>query len=94
MVRSVRVELNSAGVEDLLNAPGVVADLTRRMEAVADRARSTAPVETGTYRNSIHVEQAQHGDRDVVRVIADVNYATTVEANTGNLARALDAAGG
>lgn len=89
-----KVRLNSPGVEDLLTAAGVRADLTRRMERVAEHAQSTAPVgETGNYRDSIRVEQ-DTTDRAVVRVRAAVPYALAVEAHTGNLARALAAAGG
>jgi hypothetical protein len=88
-----RVELNSPGVRALLNDDGVRADLTRRMESVLGAAVSGAPVESGAYRDSIHIEQATT-DRAVVRVAAGTDHALTVEARTGNLSRALDAAGG
>jgi hypothetical protein len=53
--------------------------------------QGSAPVASGAYRDSLHIE-TDHTDRMVKRVVADVDYALVVEANTGNLARALDAA--
>lgn len=88
-----RVELNSAGVRELLNDSGVRAELERRAERVAAAARATAPVATGAYRDSIHVTTGRT-DRAEARVVAPVPHAMLVEAKTGNLARSLDAAGG
>lgn len=88
-----KVKLKSAGVKALLNDPGVRAELTRRAGPVLSAARASAPVESGAYRDSIHIEQGTT-DRAVVRVVASVPYAMTVEASTGNMARSLDAAGG
>lgn len=90
---SIRIELNSPGVRALLNDDGVRAELTRRMEPVLGAARGGAPTETGDYRDSIHMEQATT-DRAAVRVVADSDHALAVESRTGNLSRALDAAGG
>lgn len=67
---------------------GVEALLEEEAQQVADRAISGAPVKSGAYQNSIHVETVQT-DRMVKRVVADVPYAMVVEANTGNMARAL-----
>lgn len=87
-----KVTLSSAGVSALLNDPGVRAELTRLAQAVLAAAKAGAPVATGAYRDSIHIEQGTT-DRAVVRVVASVPYALYVEAKTGNMARALDAAG-
>lgn len=89
---ATRVRLYHDGMEELLKSAGVRADLTGRAERVASAARASAPVESGAYRDSIHVE-ADTTDRAAARVVAGVSYAMVVEANTGNLARALDAAG-
>jgi hypothetical protein len=67
---------------------GVEAELEEEAQQRADRAIAGAPVDSGAYQNSIHVE-TDHTDRMVKRVIADVPYAMVVEANTGNLGRAL-----
>lgn len=71
------------GVEAMLDAPA---------ERALSAAQASAPVESGAYRDSLRVE-TDHTDRMVKRVVSDVDYALVVEANTGNLARALDSAG-
>ena len=38
----VRVKLNLSGVKEVLNNPGVVADITRRAEAIATQASANA----------------------------------------------------
>ena len=88
-----KVVLDHAGMKALLNDLGVRADLTSRMGPVLAAAQAGAPVESGDYKASIHLVQATT-DRAVVRVVADVSYAMSVEASTGNLARALDGSGG
>jgi len=87
-----RVRLNRAGMRELLRSDGVRHELTRRMDGVESAAKASAPVDSGAYRDSIHVEQ-DTTDRAVVRVVADADHALVVESKTGNLARALDAAG-
>lgn len=89
----VNVRLNSPGVAKVLNDNGVrgfLQSLARRVEQVA---KANAPVDTGAYRDSIHIENATT-DRAVVRVVADDEKAMLVESRTGNLARAVDAIGG
>jgi predicted HAD superfamily Cof-like phosphohydrolase len=91
MATSVRFKLNHAGMQQLLQSGGI-ADMHRRAEAVASAARSSAPVEEGDYRDSIHVEDVVT-DRAVSRVVAGVEYSPAVEADHGTLARALGSAG-
>lgn len=86
------VRLNSAGMRELLNAPGVQDDLERRGQNVLAAATASALVDTGAYRDGLTVWTA-HTDRAVVRVGSTARHAPLVEAMTGNLARALDAAG-
>ena len=87
-----KVKLNSGGMKALLNDPGVRADLTRRAGLVEAAAKASAPVTSGAYRDSIQIIQATT-DRAVVRVGASVPYAANIEAGSGNLSRALGAAG-
>ncbi len=93
MATTSRLVLNHSEVQSYLDGGHGVDDL---LESAAERAlsaaQSSAPVASGAYRDSLHLE-TDHTDRMVVRVISDVDYAMVVEANTGNLARALDAAG-
>lgn len=91
--RGVEIKINGRGVKELLNSPEVRDDLLERGLNVESAARESAPYDTGEYADSIHVEQVTT-DRAVVRVVADAPHAWVVEANTGNLAKALDAAGG
>lgn len=90
---AVQVRLISAGVRELLNDAGVRADLTRRMGRVLSAAKEGAAVESGAHRDSMRLEQGTT-DRAVVRVVADTDHSLLVEARTGNMARALDSAGG
>ena len=84
-----RIKLNSAGIQSYLDGGGGVdAMLQAEAETRAERARANAPVASGAYRDSIHVE-TDHTDRMVKRVVADVPYAMVVEANTGTMARSL-----
>lgn len=93
MARS-RLTLNHRTVQQYLDGDhGVEAMLTRRGERALATARANAPVVSGDYRNGLHLE-VTHTDRMVVRVVSDVDYTLAVEADTGNLARALDSAGG
>ncbi len=85
-----RIVPNLKGIAELSQDPAVLDDLERRMQRVEQEAKSSAPVATGAYQASIHTER----DADGVRVVADVPYALFVEADTGNLSRSLDAAGG
>jgi hypothetical protein len=88
MARSVK--MNYKGVGEVLNSAGVRADLTARAERVLSAAQSSAPVVSGGYRDGLELMQ-DTTDRAVVRVVATAPYGYVVEANTGNLARALDA---
>lgn len=85
--RDGKVTLNHAGVAKLLDD---IADSECRpaAEAGAARARSSAPVASGAYRDSIRV-WSETTDRKVWRYGSDLDYAFAVEANHGNLARSL-----
>ena len=86
-----KVKLNSAGVQSLLNDPGVRAVLASHADSVEAAAIASAPVDTGNYKASIRRVSATT-DRAVERVIATSPHAHLVEARTGNLARAMGAA--
>lgn len=94
MSQRVKVVLNHAGMNDLLHDPGVVAMLMQRMGAALAAAQSSAPVETGHYRDELYLLDNPGPSRARVQLVSGAAYGTEVEAHTGNLARALDAAGG
>lgn len=86
-----KIKLNGRGIEELLNSSETRDLLTERAESVLSAAVSNAPVASGEYQSSLHIEQ-DTTDRAVVRVVSDAPHARVVEANTGNLSRALDSA--
>ena len=77
-----------SGVKEILNSSATRSVLEGPAEDTAARMRSNAPVVSGTLAASIHVED-DTTDRAVKRVVADVDYAMVVEANTGFAARSL-----
>lgn len=84
-----KVKLNGRGVQEYLDGKhGIEALLQDEAEERLERAKASAPVVTGSYRDSIHIE-TDHTDRMVKRVVADAPHALVVEANTGNMARSL-----
>ena len=89
-----KVVPNPKGIAELARSEGVKAELERRMEAALAQAKANAPVLTGTYRDSLHIETEETADGVQVRMGSDVEYAMVIEARTGNVNRSLDAAGG
>lgn len=87
-MRLVKFVEHDAGYKEMVKSGGVRRDLTNHADRVLAAAQASAPVATGAYRASLHIEQ-DTTDRAVVRVVASVPYAAAVEADTGNLARAV-----
>ena len=86
---STRVKLNHAGMRELLSGAGTRAILTAEAERILAAAKASAPVDSGEYRDGLHIVQETHGDRAVVRVVGGSDHDMIVEANTGNLAKSL-----
>ena len=94
MAKGIRVDLNKGTLQEYLDGDhGVRADLVGRAGSVLASAKASAPVDTGAYRDGLHIFE-DHTDRLAVHVGSSAYYAWVVEARTGNLAGALDAAGG
>ena len=85
---ALKIVLNHGEMAKLLKSDQVRPPLQEIAERVASRARSSAPVATGAYRDSIDVE-SDTTDRAVERVVAHAPHAMAVESRTGNLKRAL-----
>lgn len=85
------VKFNNAFFSRLGHSARVTALLQRKAEAVAARARATAPVDTGAYRDSIHVRIKSAATRNVALVVAEDPKSMFIESETGNLLRALNA---
>lgn len=88
----VTIEFNEDFFDEVLNSAQVRALVDLAAERVVAQAKATAPVRTGAYRDSIHVQHTQAAHRQVAEVVADVPYGIFVESRTGNLARAAKAA--
>lgn len=88
-----RVVPNLSGIRELMRSDTVRDALTPRADRVLAAAESGAPVDTGAYQASLRTEDVTTEAGAGVRITADVPYAVFVEADTGNLSRALDAAG-
>jgi len=84
----VQIKLDSRGMEALLKSDQMRPPLRAVAERVAATARSTAPVDSGEYRDSITVVSATT-DRAVERVVATAPHGLLVEAKTSNLKRAM-----
>jgi len=71
---------NRRGIGQVADGAEVRRALRKIAEAQADEARRTAPVDTGAYRDSIHVEEDTSPDgRARVFVIADDPKAAFIE---------------
>ena len=91
----MRTEINQRAMANLADTVGL--DLAEKIGArILERARATAPVVSGEYRDSLRVVVARDSSTGamVVQVGSDVPYAGKVNARTGNLPKAIDAAGG
>ena len=86
-----KFDVDYHGIGEMLKSHDVRAELTGRAEKVLAQAKSTAPVVSGDYQSGLHIVQLTT-DRAVVEVQGGSDHDWEVEAATGNLGRALDAA--
>lgn len=86
------IKPNGRGIIAMMKEPGVANEMRRRAENVANAARANAPVESGDYQASIHVEMEDHPTRVVAHVVASDWKSHILESRFGVLARALDSA--
>jgi len=85
---ALKIKLNHGDMAKLLKSDQVRPPLTEIAEKMASRARSSAPVDSGAYRDGISVE-SDTTDRAVERIVAHDYKSSIIEARTGNLKRAL-----
>lgn len=74
-------------MDELARSPEIVAAVMAVAEQIAVQARSTAPVASAAYRESIKT-RLKFQERAVGVVYSDDPKALVVESKTGNLARA------
>lgn len=88
-----RIKPNSGGIKDVLTSSAMQAAVQEAADEIASRAKASAPVDSGEYRNSIDTEAGASTDRAVVYVVAGAEHSLVVEAKTGNLLRAASGGG-
>ena len=91
MAKNVTMELNQAYFANSLRSAGVEGLCQGKAEDALAIARSTAPVDTGAYREGLSIEKVPHKYRDTYEVVGHDKKTLLVESKTGNLARALKA---
>lgn len=90
----VKVVMNPRGVEELLNSDDVHRGLEPVAQRILEKAIADAPVASGEYKSKLHMEDAESDGVRSWRVTSGTDHDIFVEAETGNLSRALDAGGG
>lgn len=90
----VTTKLNRKALAEVLDLPEVTDATEKAAAVVLAAAKALAPVDTGNYRSSLHVEQVPAlGGGTKFRVGAGTDYDVYVEADHGTLAKALDGGG-
>lgn len=91
---AAKITLNHGTVQSYLDGENGVRELLlSRAQRVLAAAQSTAPVETGNFRDGLGIRE-DHTDRLAIRIGSSSPHAHLVEAKHGTMARALDSAGG
>lgn len=86
-------EPNASFFDSVLRSPQVEKLVDEAAERALAAAKSGAPVVSAAYRDNLRIEHHEAAHRRVARVVGDLDYTMTVESRTGNLARAIKAAG-
>lgn len=85
----VNIDWSRAGFNAIRNSPEMQGALLNIAEGIAAKARASAPVDTGEYRDSITADVQPGATRAHARVTASARHAMKLESETGNLKRAL-----
>lgn len=85
----ISVNFNPKFFDEILNSAGVKALTTLAANRALAYAKASAPVETGAYRDGLGIEEVKHEHRTTVMVVGHDPKTLLVEAQTGNLAKAL-----
>ena len=86
------VEFNPRFFETVLRQPQVEAVVDAAAQRTLAAAKANAPVDTGAYRDGLHVEHHESRYRRAVRVVGADDKTLLIESKVGTLARALKAA--
>jgi hypothetical protein len=91
VAKKVTVDFNQTYFDNILRSAGIEALCRSKAEDALAIARSTAPVDTGAYRDGLEIEKVSHRYRDTYEVVGHDKKTLIIESKTGNLARALKA---
>lgn len=83
------IKFNDAFFDQILNSAGVRALTRGAAEKALGVAKANAPVDTGAYRDGLGIEEVKREHRTTVMVVGHDPKTLLVEAQTGNLAKAL-----
>ena len=91
MASGNRVTFDEEFFATIMRSAGIEALCRVKAENALAIAQSTAPVDTGAYRDGLSIEKVPHKYRDTYEVVGHDKKTLLVESKTGNLARALKA---
>jgi hypothetical protein len=94
MARSgdTEMEFNPRYFETVLRQPKVEQLTDSIGEAALAKMKATAPVDTGEYKDGLHIEHHNSRFRRTTRVVGSDPKTLLIESKTGNMARGLKAA--
>ena len=85
------ITFNEEFFATIMRSAGIEALCRFKAEDALAISQSTAPVDTGAYRDGLSIEKVPHKYRDTYEVVGHDPKTLLIEAKTGNLARALKA---
>lgn len=94
MASTSYIEFNQQYFNEILKSAGVEALCKAKADEALAVAKSTAPVKTGAYKNSLRTVRAERRYRTAWLVEGTDSKTLLVESRIGNLARALKAVRG
>ncbi|MBB2956971.1 HK97 gp10 family phage protein [Pseudoclavibacter helvolus] len=87
-------DFNDDYIRSLAKSPEVVALVKSGADEVEGNAKTLAPVDTGDYRDSIHVVRDDMSDRVRFLVVSDDEAAMIIESQSGTLSQAVTRSSG
>ena len=85
----ISVDFNQKFFDEILNSAGVKSLTTLAANRALAYAKASAPVTTGAFRDGLGIEEVKREHRTTVMVVGHDPKTLLVEAQTGNLAKAL-----
>ncbi|ABR10475.1 MULTISPECIES: HK97 gp10 family phage protein [Bacteria] len=80
---------NPTWFDQIMRTPKVRALVDGVAEETLADAKASAPVDTGAYRDGLHIEHRQGRSRETAMVVGSDEKTLLIESRTGNLARSV-----